>query len=286
MEKDAGAGNRIRVISEHPRRASYSSGVGFGFPADPRNAEPPLSPPPPLVCWTHVEWAQRFPWLIQGTTGRSPGEGEGDFRIFDEEGLPRGNPNWLELARGFGFDGVTHTRQVHGKRILLHREAEAGLSLGPDADGHISAAPGSFMGVTVADCVPVFLLNPSRRAVALLHAGWRGTASGILEEGISRLREEFSVPEEDVLLHLGPAICGVCYEVGPEVHAGLGLRVPDGPAPVDLRGVLAERAVVAGLQPSNITRSSFCTRCSSTPFFSHRAGESKRQAGFLGIRPS
>ena len=192
----------------------------------------------------------------------------------------------MDLARGLGFAGMKHTRQVHGKGILPHRKPGSGLSIGPDADGHSTSAPGILLAVTVADCVPVFLVDPIRRAVALLHAGWRGAAAGILEEGASLLLQDAGAREEDILMHLGPAICGTCYEVGPEVHVALGLPRPETPSPVDLRGVLAERAVELGLLDSHITRSSFCTLCNASPFFSHRGGESKRQVGFLGIRPS
>jgi len=286
MDKVAMAENRVRLISERPRRVSFPSGPGVGSAAAMRNAEEPTPAFSPLVCWTHPEWVQRFPWLAQGTTGRSPGEREGDFRLFDAEGRLEGNPNWLELARGLGFTGVRHARQMHGKDILLHREPGTGLFLGTDADGHVTSATGILMGVTVADCVPVFLVDPRRRAVALLHAGWRGVVAGVLEEGISLLREELRADKEDILMHLGPAICGTCYEVGPEVHAALDLPRPEGPVPVDLRGVLTERAVGLGLLRSHITRSSFCTRCNGSPFFSHRAGEAARQVAFLGIQPS
>jgi hypothetical protein len=194
------------------------------------------------------------------------------------------NEGWLELALSNGFRGVAHARQLHGKEILIHFEAPVGLSIGPDADGHISSTPGAFMAVTVADCVPVFLADPHRRVAAIVHAGWRGTVAGILETGLDMFEEEFGASREDVLLHLGPAICERCYEVGPEVHTALGLPEPPGPAPVDLRGVLVERAMGSGLMRAHITRSSFCTLCAGSPFFSHRRGESERQVGFVGIR--
>ncbi|MGW8266860.1 MAG: laccase domain-containing protein, partial [Longimicrobiales bacterium] len=157
----------------------------------------------------------------------------------------------MDLAQGLGFTGVRHTRQVHGKAIHSHGEPGFGLSVGADGDGHITSAPGTLLAVTVADCVPVFLVDPDRRTVALLHAGWRGTAAGILEEGISLLLRHSRGNEGDILMHLGPAICGTCYEVGGEVHAALGLPPPEKPSPVDLRGVLTERAIGLGLLESH-----------------------------------
>lgn len=286
MDKVTTAWDRGRLVSEDPRRVSLSWGSGVASGAAEGTLDVPSTARSSLVCWTHPEWVRRFPWLVQGTTGRSPGEREGDFRLFGPDGRPEQNPNWLDLAKGLGFTGVSYTRQVHGEGILAHREPGFGLSIGPAADGQITSAPGALMAVTVADCVPVFLVDPDRRTVALLHAGWRGVVAGILEAGISLLLQHSRGTEGDILVHLGPAICGTCYEVGPEVHAALGLSRPRKPSPVDLRGVLAERAVGAGILDSHVTRSSFCTLCSGSLFFSHRGREAKRQVGFLGIRPS
>lgn len=160
---------------------------------------------------------------------------------------------------------------------------ESRLRVGPDADGHITIAEGILLGVTVADCVPVFLVDPKARAVGLLHAGWRGTVDSILEQGIESLRRELGTDPDTLHLHLGPAICGGCYEVGSEVHAALGLPEPAGPSPVDLRGQLAHRAVDLGVGEDRMTQSAWCTLCQGSPFFSHRRGDSERQVGFLGI---
>ena len=113
----------------------------------------------------------------------------------------------------------------------------------------------------------------------MLHGGWRGTAAGILRRGLSGLP---SVSR--VWIHLGPAVCGRCYEVGPEVHEQLGLEPPATPSPVDVRGVLAHQAIETGVAPDRITVSEHCTRCGEG-FFSHRGGDTGRQVGFLGIRP-
>jgi YfiH family protein len=160
------------------------------------------------------------------------------------------------------------------------------MVLGPDADGHITASEGVLLGVTVADCVPMSLVDPERRVVAMLHAGWKGTAVGVLDRGLRLLGEEFGIRPEDLHIHLGPAICGDCYEVGSEVHAALGLPPVPGPTPVDLRGFLAGRAVDLGAVETKVTRSAWCTLCADSPFFSHRRGDKGRQVGFIGIRQS
>jgi hypothetical protein len=134
----------------------------------------------------------------------------------------------------------------------------------------------------VADCVPVSLVDPVGRRIALLHAGWRGAAAGMLEAGVATLAELGS-RAADLRAHLGPAICGPCYEVGPEVLQALALP-SSGPARLDLRACLAGRALVAGIGASALTASAHCTRCGDD-FFSHRGGEAGRQVGYLGIRP-
>jgi copper oxidase (laccase) domain-containing protein len=151
------------------------------------------------------------------------------------------------------------------------------------ADGHASTEIGLLMTVSVADCVPISLIATQPRCAALLHGGWRGVAAGILENGIAALHELCGVRTEDLILHLGPAICGACYEVGPEVHRALGTGPVDGSAPVDLRAVLARRAKAAGIETTRISVSEHCTRCGGL-FHSHRGGAPERQVAVLGLR--
>src|SRR5205814_4875919 len=114
----------------------------------------------------------------------------------------------------------------------VHDAGPPGLHVSPATDGHVTRAPGLVLAVSIADCVPISLVHPELRAVALLHGGWRGVASDILERGIDTLTGRMAAHPEELHVHLGPAICGRCYQVGPEVHRGLGLPEPAGPDPV------------------------------------------------------
>ncbi len=179
---------------------------------------------------------------------------------------------------------MVHARQVHGSTVRFHRETSPGLHLAEACDGHATADEGVTLAVTTADCVPVFLVDPERKAVALLHAGWRGAAAGILERGLNVLGERVGSTPRDVSVHLGPAICGACYEVGPKVFDALGLEVPSGPQGIDLRRHLAQRAIANEITVESISISSHCTRCGGVRLFSHRGGHRQRQAAFLGVR--
>lgn len=239
--------------------------------------------PGPVPVFTHPDWAGRFPWLVQGITGR---EGEFDLRLFGD--IPSGTlvERWLRLRQAVGCDGAVHARQVHGSDVLAHPAPLPGLLVAERFDGHATQAAGLLLTVSVADCVPISLMDPERRAIALLHGGWRGIAAGILERGIETLRRLAGSAPADLYMHTGPAICGECYEVGPEVFTALRLEAPDAPTPVDLRGVLARRAARAGIPAGQTSTSAFCTRCGGSPFFSHRGGHAGRQMALLAIRRS
>jgi YfiH family protein len=236
-----------------------------------------------VPLYRHPGWAERFPWLLQGTTAR--GEGAPfDLRLSGTLPVHAVLARWRQLREALGFSEAVHAAQVHGTRVLHHEAAgTAGLFLADEADGHATRAPGVLLTVSVADCIPISLVDPERRAVALLHGGWRGVAAGIVERGIAELAARAGSHARSLYLHFGPAICGACYEVGPEVHEALGKARPSAAQPIDLRAVAAERALGCGVPAAQLSISAYCTRCSGSPFFSHRAGCGERQVGVLGL---
>lgn len=223
--------------------------------------------------FAHPDWARAYPWLVQGITGREAG----NFASFGAQSAEVLHAQWQRLRAWTGFATAVLGRQVHGARVLEHGALAPGWFVADQSDGHVTAARGVLLAVSVADCVPVFVVNKGSRKVAALHAGWRGTAAGIMANCIRTMGS-------DVLVHFGPGICGDCYEVGPEVHEQLGLPVPERNSPVDLRRVLAAQCVAAGIPAANLTTSAWCTRCGHSPFYSHRAGQPERQVGVIGVR--
>ena len=237
----------------------------------------------PFPLFIHPEWADEFPWLAQGTTARGAGE-PFDLGLFGATPIGDALERWRDLRHRVDCRTAVHARQVHAATVLRHGAAPAGIFVGDDADGHVTREPGILLTVSVADCVPISIVDPDERSIALLHGGWRGVAAGILDAGLRALLATTDGDVDDLRVHFGPAICGNCYEVGPEVHDALGLPAPAAPAPVDLRRVLAAHALRDGIDADHITASEHCTRCGDSPFFSHRGGEKGRQMGLLGIR--
>jgi YfiH family protein len=171
-------------------------------------------------------------------------------------------------------------QQVHGTRVVEHEGAWEGWLRVSDADGHFAPRRGTAMAVTIADCVPVFIAHPEG-AVALLHSGWRGTAARIVERALAAFSRQ-GLAAADLRLHLGPAICGACYEVSADVATALTGVAASGPQRIDLRELIADHARRGGVRA--ITTSQWCTRCDNARFFSHRAGDAGRQVGVIVAR--
>ena len=167
--------------------------------------------------------------------------------------------------------------QVHGARVVVHDGEWDGWLRVEGADGHVAPRRGTALAVTVADCVPVLLAHPSG-AVAALHSGWRGTEANIAAEGV-RLLAARGCGARDLRAHLGPAICGRCYEVSPDVHARLTGRTIEQPATVDLRAIIAGQLREQGVR--EIAISEWCTRCNADRFHSHRGGDAGRQLAVI-----
>ena len=203
----------------------------------------------------------------------------GSFGLAGDEPVRAVMERWAALRRSLSTGGprLASAHQVHGNRVVAHGGGWEGWLRVDDADGHASAQRGTAMVVSIADCVPVFVAHPSG-AAAVLHSGWRGTAGRIVECGISVLANAGASPRE-MRVHLGPAICGRCYEVSPDVYGALTGHAVDRPTCVDLRAIIADHARAAGIR--QISTSPLCTRCDNDRLYSHRAGDAGRQLGVL-----
>jgi len=205
----------------------------------------------------------------------------GSFNLASEEPAAAIFGRWMGLVESLApiAERLATARQVHGDRILEHDGSWSGwLRDTSGADGHLTRVTGTAMAVTLADCVPVFLAHPSGLG-AVLHSGWKGTAAGIIGRALDAI-VSMGLDVRETRVHLGPSICGRCYEVSPDVYLAVTGERVSRPAPVDLRAVIATRARQAG---AAVTISDWCTRCHNERFFSHRAGDNGRQLGVLVV---
>ncbi|MEX1185707.1 MAG: polyphenol oxidase family protein [Gemmatimonadaceae bacterium] len=189
---------------------------------------------------------------------------------------------WAALEREIAGEAtaIVLARQVHGTKILEHDGGKQGWVRVGEGDGHITSERGLALAVSIGDCVPVFMAHPSG-TIALLHSGWKATAAGF----VTRAAAAFSMlgkPPEELRVHLGPAICGRCYEVGADVREQLTGNPATRPGQVDLRSLLAEQASAAGVR--QISMSPWCTRHDNERFFSYRAGDAGRQVAVMTLR--
>jgi YfiH family protein len=226
-----------------------------------------------LRVFRHSDWLSRFPGLVQGVTAR--------LNALDSAEDPLSN-GCARLQAATGIRRVARCRQVHGADVALCDDRQpAGVHWVGEADALVTAGEGVLLVVTVADCVPIFMVDPGQGVLGLAHAGWRGAASGVVGATLARMNE-LGAELSSLHVHLGPAICGACYEVGPEVTAALG-GLPAGTRRVDLRAHIARSSVRAGVDPQRVSVSNGCTRCDSDNFYSYRGGDrNRRMCAFLG----
>jgi YfiH family protein len=180
--------------------------------------------------------------------------------------------SWSRVARALDGRGrLLLMKQVHGARVV-----EAPWDASPEADAAVAVAPGHLLGVETADCLPILLVDPRSRAVAVAHAGWRGTAALVVRHALEALAARGSRPEE-LLVALGPGIGPCCYEVGDELRAAFGpgaeaffLPGRNGRPHLDVRAANVRQLLDAGVRPDAIFHVPDCTRCRSDLYHSYR----------------
>jgi YfiH family protein len=284
----------------------------------------------------------KFPWLIHGFSTRTGGFS----RIYGGNALnlgftPDDSKAAVERNRSAflrELQAVSEQKKIAGK--ILRRAAPASPLLvtlrqihsdviravdSPDdsllsGDGLITATPGLLLGIQTADCLPIILVDPKRRAVGIFHAGWRGTVKRIVEKGVGEMRRSFGSQARDLKAAIGPGIHGCCYEVGEEVrsqfesqfaYAAKLFRETEEPDPVrekypmlfltarapghsilpkkiflDLAEANRQQLLAVGVSAKNIETSPLCTNCCTDLLFSYRAekGKTGRMMAVVGIR--
>jgi polyphenol oxidase len=185
------------------------------------------------------------------------------------------------LREELGLRWLCAGRQVHGTTVqrVTARGDSGGHKVAINADGHATALSGVGVTVLTADCLPVVL--GSDGAVAALHAGWRGLAAGILEEGVRALRELRRDSSPNLTAVIGPGAGVCCYEVGEEVHAAFDGAHRHG-RNLDLPALARDRLAAAGV--TRIEDVGLCTICNQGLYSHRREGlRAGRQAGLAWL---
>jgi len=190
---------------------------------------------------------------------------------------------WLE--HGFGTrhsspPSAATVHQVHSDICIAARGRTGVLG---DADALIENTPGHLVAVKTADCIPILLADEEHRAVAAVHAGWRGTVGRIVPQAIRRMLEEFGTRPAAIHAAIGPGIGKCCFEVAADVAAQFG---ETGPCHIDLEEANRRQLDEAGVPESRIYSAGLCTKCGADDFHSYR--RDKEQAGrmlsFIGVK--
>lgn len=212
------------------------------------------------------------------------------YHTGDDAAAVRDNWHRFAAAADFDLDRLVTARQVHGTRVRIIEGGMAGHENGTvgEVDALVAAERWPVLAIQVADCVPVYLIDPAREVVALAHAGWRGTQGRLMERTVEAMSEAFGSRAHDCVAILGPSIGPCCYRVGPEVarafeEAFPGERLVSDELRLDLWRANAFALVAAGLPESGIRVAGFCTACRTDLFYSHRreGGDTGRLAAVI-----
>lgn len=201
--------------------------------------------------------------------------------------LEHGFQTRLSSSLPEGFVNVT-LRQVHSNRVFVAK-GEPGI-LG-EGDALVTQVPGQMLTIRTADCVPLLVADPEQRAVAAIHAGWRGTVAGVVPRTIETLCAEFGSRPESLLVAIGPCIRRAAFEVGPEVAEEFKHLFPERfdlheKTTVDLSEACVRQLIGSGLLRGNIFDCEQCSFQDGDRFHSYRRDreQSGRMVSYIGIR--
>ena len=256
-----------------------------------------------LTVYQVPDWESE-PGLRHGFLGRGGGNSQGayaglnvSFGVGDDPQTVK--DNYCDMKRTVGMAGTRMVTmgQRHGDTII---DVAGPCKDAGEGDAMVTDAPGVFLGVLTADCVPIvcWARTSKGRLAAVIHAGWRGTLAGLVMKTVRHIESRYGAEAQDLWCALGPAIGPCCYEIGPDVSGPLlrkwgdkaeaSLRHGDGKTTLDLRQLNAALLAAAGVREERIASAGPCTACSPAEFFSYRResrngdGVTGRQASFIG----
>ena len=253
---------------------------------------------------------EKLDFIRYGFSTRLGGVSKGDFStmnlsftLSDEPDRVGENFRLMGAALNIDCEDMIYAMQTHTANVMAVNHTHKGMGIIKernfrDVDGLITNEEGICLVTGHADCVPVFLADPVRRAIGLSHAGWKGTVSDIAGATVKAMGECYGCKPADMVAFIGPSICRDCYEIGADVAEkfaeAYGKLVFDdilfpeasGKFKLDLHRANFHNLLNAGLKEENIGLTDVCTCCNPDLLFSHRASHGKRggMCGFLQIK--
>ncbi len=207
------------------------------------------------------------------------------YHVGDESESVNRNAELFFGALGIPLDLRAVPKQVHSN--IVKRIDSVGIR--EECDGLVTDSRNVFLCVSIADCVPIFLYDPEKNAVAAIHAGWRGTTNRICTNAVRSMKEEFGSQTEDLLAYIGPAAGSCCYVVGEDVAKqfdGTFVRRGKEVTYVDLKAANIQQLVDEGVSRARVELSGYCTICHPELLHSYRRDKrnSGRMMGAIGLR--
>jgi YfiH family protein len=254
------------------------------------------------ITWLKVPQWESYEGMLHGFMGRRGGRSAGPYaglnvslRVGDNPQIVKDNICDLKRAVGIHDGRIVTMRQVHGDRLI--EVTDTNIKEAGEADGMVTRRAGAYLAVLTADCVPILMVAPERRIVAVVHAGWRGTLGGIAANMVRLFGNQYSLTASDIQVALGPSIGACCYEIQDDVAQPLlarwgvlaesSLEQRKGKCFVDLRSLNRNILEQAGISSAAIFEIGPCTSCAADEFFSYRRErvETGRQLSFIGWLP-
>ena len=221
----------------------------------------------------------------------------------DDPEAVRENFRRIGVAIGVKPEDMVLSRQTHTTNVRVMTEQDRGKGMTrerdyTDVDGMITNVPGLCLVTSYADCVPLYFVDPVRKAIGLSHSGWRGTVGKIGKETVRLMEKEFGSDPSDILAAVGPSVCMDCYEVSEDVirkvreafdeelWPELFYEKPDGKYQLDLWKANESIFLESGILPEHIAVTNVCTHCNSQILYSHRTSGNRRGnlCAFLALK--
>jgi len=245
------------------------------------------------ITFLYSEALARIPGIIHAfSTRRSE---RNDFALGAGLAMnPLVQMNRIRFVAAAGAVGwpVLKLKQVHSGIVRVMEDTSA-AGEAVEGDAAITSLSGVLLSVQTADCVPILLADSHARAIAAVHAGWRGTAAHIVETTVAELGRHYPIKPQDIVAAIGPHIGVCCYEIGEEVVDAIRdtaaiERRPEWPKPhLNLGEANRRQLLRAGIPEKQIESSSLCTRCREDLFFSYRRDGARtgHMLSVVGIAP-